>query len=126
MTPFDAHMQPIIERRKFQRSPLPAGSLLSFAPIAASDDSAQQSEGEGIILDISQGGCRVNSEHLIVLEQPYSLIIQLPYYPNPVTIESAIARWISKQSFGMMFIAMQREQERCLSEFLDYLRSDAA
>ena len=124
MTSFGTRTHRIIERRKYQRSALPPGSLLSFSPIAVPTETT--GEGEGMVLDLSTGGCRVSTDSALALEQPYSLIIQLPYYPNPVTVESAIARWTGQHMFGVMFIAMQREQEQYLQEFLDYLRSDAA
>ncbi|BCA55690.1 hypothetical protein W02_28300 [Nitrospira sp. KM1] len=114
------------ERRKHSRSALPPGSLLSFSPVTMPQGSTQNLEGEGVILDLSPGGCRVSSDQAVMIGHPYSLIIQLPYYPAPVQVESAIARWISNQSFGVMFIAMHQEQERHLCEFLEYLRSDAA
>ncbi len=126
MTPFDAHKRHIAERRKYRRTLLPPGSLLSFAPITVLDGSTEILEGEGIVLDISQGGCRVSSEQRIKLEQPYSLILQLPSYPKPVAIDSAIPRWIDQEAFGVMFIAMQQQQERFLQEFLQSLREDAA
>jgi hypothetical protein len=101
----------IIERRKYRRTCLPPGATLSFAPI---------------VVDLSQGGCRVTSETSIPLERLYSLILQFPSYPNPVAVESAIARWVGCDMFGVMFIAMRPEQEQQLCEFLDYLREDAA
>ncbi|BFU95271.1 MAG: conserved protein of unknown function [Nitrospira sp.] len=104
---------------------LPPGSLLSFSPVTASADSALDEEGEGILLDLSQGGCRVSSESGVVLEQPYTLIIQLPDFRRPVTVESAIARWKGTHTFGVMFIAMHREQEQSLNEFLRHLHSNA-
>jgi hypothetical protein len=114
------------ERRKYRRALVPPGSLLSFVPITAAEDSSELLEGDGIVLDISQGGCRVRSDQRIALELPYSLILQLPTYPNPVAIESAIARWIDREAFGLMFIAMQQQQERFLQEFLGSLREEAA
>lgn len=126
MTSFDAHKRPMAERRKYRRALVPPGSLLSFVPITAAEDSSELLEGDGIVLDISQGGCRVRSDQRIALELPYSLILQLPTYPNPVAIESAIARWIDREAFGLMFIAMQQQQERFLQEFLGSLREEAA
>ncbi|HEY6084697.1 MAG TPA: PilZ domain-containing protein [Nitrospira sp.] len=125
MTDFNAQGSHIIERRKHRRCVLPPGSLLSFSPVVSQPDNAAEHEGEATVLDLSQGGCRIGSEIDLALERPYSLIIQLPYYPNPVTVESAIARWAGTQTFGVMFIAIQREQEQYLEEFLEYLR-DAA
>jgi hypothetical protein len=126
MKPLSTRTPRIIERRKHQRSVLPPGSLISFSPIATPADVALEAEGEGMVIDISPGGCRVSSDITLAFEQPYSLIIQLPDFPQPVTVESAIARWKGKHTFGVMFIAMQPEQEQSLTEFIEYLRSDAA
>jgi len=125
MTHSDLSLDRIIERRKHRRSMLPPGSLLSFSPVSASPDDALDAEGEGVLLDLSQGGCRVSSETSILLEQPYTLIIQLPDFRRPVTVESAIARWKGTHTFGVMFIAMHQEQEHSLNEFLRYLHSNA-
>jgi hypothetical protein len=126
MTPPDLSLDRIIERRKHRRSMLPPGSLLSFSPVTASSDGSLDAEGDGILLDLSQGGCRVSSESSVLLEQPYTLIIQLPDFRRPVTVESAIARWKGANTFGVMFIAMRREQEQSLSDFLRHLHSNAA
>jgi hypothetical protein len=46
----------ILERRKHRRTCLPPGALLSFAPIAVPTETEEDSEGEGIVVDLSQGG----------------------------------------------------------------------
>ncbi|HJT22774.1 MAG TPA: PilZ domain-containing protein [Nitrospira sp.] len=126
MASLDTTPYRIIERRKHRRTSLPPGALLSFAPIVVPTETEEDSEGEGVVVDLSQGGCRVTSETSIPLERPYSLILQLPCYPDPVAVESAIARWVGGDMFGVMFIAMRPEQEQHLCEFLDYIREDAA
>jgi hypothetical protein len=119
------HPRPrISERRKHQRIELPPGSLLSFSPIAASVE--QLAEGEGLVLDLSQGGCLVSSETKVEIAKPYSVILQIPGLPQPLSIESAIARWTSDDTFGIMFIGMQKEQEQFLLAYLKSLRSQAA
>lgn len=63
---------------------------------------------------------------MVTLGHPYSLIIQLPSFPTPITIESAIVRWIGEQTFGFKFDAIQQEQEEQLRELLHRLRATNA
>jgi len=119
MTPFEALAKQFSERRKHRRVEVPPGALLSFSPIVSPAELLDHNEGEGLVMDLSLEGCRATSEQKVYVEKPYSVIIQLPNYPHPITVESAIARWTRDRTFGIMFIGMQREQERHLHTFLE-------
>lgn len=112
-----------IELRKHRRLAPPPGSLLSFTHLALPVGASEEGEGDGTVLNLSTGGCKISSETIITLGQPYSLILQLPSFPTPITIEAAIVRWIGEQTFGFKFDAIQREQEEQLRELLHRLRS---
>jgi hypothetical protein len=114
----------LIELRKYRRVMLPPGSLLSFTGLAGPNDIAAGIEGDGTLIDLSQEGCQIASETIITLGNPYTLILQLPSFPA-ITIESAIARWISTQSLGFKFDAIEKEQEEHLHDLLHQLRATA-
>ncbi len=126
MTPFEALAKQYSERRKSQRVELPPGAIMSFSPILVPAALAGESEGEGLVMDLSLEGCRASSEQAVIIEKPYSVIIQLPDYPHPIAVESAVPRWTHGPMFGIMFIGMPREQERRLKWFLDDLQSRSA
>jgi c-di-GMP-binding flagellar brake protein YcgR len=126
MTPADAQARRFIELRKHRRLTPPPGALLSFAQLTPAGETAEESEGDGTILNLSSGGCKILSETPVTIGQPYSLIIQLPTLLTPITIEAAIVRWINAHVFGLKFAAIERDQEEQLREVLQHLRVSAA
>ena len=126
MAPSDAQSRRFIELRKHRRLTAPPGALLSFSQLVLPIEAAEEAEGDGTILDLSPGGCKMNSEITLAIGRTYSLIIQLPSCPSPVTIEAAMVRWIGDQAIGFKFDAIQPEQEEHLREYLNRLRSTAA
>ncbi len=124
MNPSERPARRFIELRKFRRLEPPAGSLLSFMHLALPVNvSEEETEGDGALLNLSPGGCKIASETQITLGQPYSLILQLPFLPTPITIESAIVRWVRADAFGFKFESIQREQEEQLRDLLHRLRA---
>ncbi len=126
MSPSDAQARRFIELRKHRRLTAPPGALLSFSQLALPSGRAEEAEGDGTILDLSSGGCKILSEIAVTVGQPYSLIIQLPSFPTPIIIEAAIVRWFGNQTFGFKFDAIQQQQEELLREILQRLRFPAA
>lgn len=126
MTPSDTQARRLIELRKHRRLTPPPGALLSFAQLALSSENAGESEGDGTILNLSSGGCKILSEIPVMVGQPYSLIIQLPSSPTPIIVEAAIVRWISDLTFGVKFDAIQKGQEELLREVLQRLRATSS
>jgi hypothetical protein len=126
MKPSEQPEQParrFIELRKHRRLAPPPGSLLSFTELALPVGASEEREGDGTVLNLSTGGCKISNETIITLGQPYSLILQLTTCSTPIIIEAAIVRWIGEQTFGFKFDAIQREQEEQLRELLHRLRS---
>jgi hypothetical protein len=126
MTPADAQARRFIEFRKHKRLTPPPGALLSFAQLAPPNETVQGAEGDGTILNLSPGGCKILSEIPVAVGQPYSLIIQIPSFPTPITIQEAIVRWINDHIMGFKFEAIQQDQEEQLREVLHQLRAASA
>jgi c-di-GMP-binding flagellar brake protein YcgR len=125
MNPYDHPPRRFIELRKYRRLAPPPGSLLSFTRLARPVGAPDEETGDGTILNLSPGGCKIASEGMITVGQPYSLILQLPSFPAPISIDAAIVRWIGEDAFGFKFDALQPEQEEQLRDFLHRLRSAA-
>lgn len=126
MTPSGSQARRFIELRKHRRLTPPPGALLSFAQLVPLKETAEAFEGDGTILNLSAGGCKILSENPVVVGPPYRLIIQLPSFPNPITIEAAIVRWISNRMFGFKFDSIQQDQEEHLHEVLHQLRATSS
>lgn len=124
MAPSDIQGRRFIELRKHRRLATPPGSLLSFVQLVKTPEGA--AEGDGMILNLSPGGCKISSEIAVSIGHTYSLIIQLPSFPVPITIDSAIVRWIGEHTFGFKFDTIRPEQEEQLKEYLQRLRASAS
>ena len=70
-------------------------------------------EGTGILLDLSAGGCRIESS--VTTEPGVSLELRI-YVPDiewPLMIDAASVQWVSAKTFGLAFFRIREtEQER--------------
>jgi hypothetical protein len=79
---------------------------------------ATKLEGIGIILDLSTGGCRIESP--VTVEPGLSLELRI-YVPNVVwrlLIEAATVQWVSGQTFGLAFFRMSETERQRLGQVL--------
>lgn len=60
-------------------------------------------EDEGVIHDLSQHGCRIETPCPIHVGQHYRLILQLSSSSTPLLIANARVCWKSQQQFGLAF-----------------------
>lgn len=63
-------------------------------------------EGEGVVLDLSKDGCRVRCESRVTPGAELQAQIFFPDYEWPLKIERAVVRWVTDETFGMEFVAM--------------------
>ena len=74
---------------------------------------ATKVEGTGIVLDLSMGGCRIESPVLMVPGFSLELCIHVPDIDWPLRIEAASVQWVSGLLFGLAFFRMtETERER--------------
>jgi hypothetical protein len=78
-------------------------------------------EGTGIMLDLSAGGCRVESpvpvEPGVLLElRIYALNVEWP-----LMIEAASVQWVSGQTFGLAFFRITEPEQQRLGQVLEDL-----
>jgi hypothetical protein len=112
-----------IELRKHRRVTPPPGSLLSFSAIVPPHVPLAETEGDGTLVNLSPGGCKVLSDIAVLVGQPYRLILQTPFSTAPITIDSAVVRWAKPQEFGLKIVSIGPDQEERLLELFHYLRS---
>ena len=105
------------ERRRSPRYRALKESLLAFRCA-----SHEATEGDGVLLDLSKGGCRITSEVPLALSHYYRLVLQATA-GYPITIETAVVCWRSKSMYGLKFITVGGDQEELLEQNLLQLRS---
>jgi hypothetical protein len=107
-----------IELRRHERHFVPDSCLLSFSQFTLSISFAGDPEGEGIIVNLSPKGCKVESEAAVKVSEAMSLILLLPDQKAPTTVDLAIVRWVKGDAFGLEFISMGANESTRLFEFL--------
>lgn len=63
----------------------------------------QKFEGEGLVANLSTGGCRIESQISVSVGIYLELQISVPGSDHPITIEAASVRWVRKREFGVEF-----------------------
>lgn len=107
-----------IELRRHQRHVITGPCLLSFSQFSLSISFAGDAEGEGIVLDLSPKGCKVESEAAVKVAEAMSLIILLPDQKAPTTVDLAVVRWVKNDAFGLEFISVGANEAARIVEFL--------
>ena len=111
-----------IELRQHHRCPVPSACLLSFAPFTPTISFGGDAEGEGLVLNLSLRGCKVNSDAEVDVGDAMSLIVLLPGEPCPTSIDLALVRWVHDQSFGVEFVSVGSADVNRLRQFLSSIR----
>ena len=78
-------------------------------------------EGTGIMLDLSRGGCRIESP--VIMEPGMSLELRI-YAPDiewPIMIDAASVQWVSGQTFGLAFSRMTDTEHQRLGQVVSEL-----
>src|SRR3990167_4354241 len=63
--------------------------------------SGQNEEGQGRTLDISSGGCKIESDMKVVQGATFECRLHVPGLDWPLRIDEARVRWIEGNSFGI-------------------------
>lgn len=115
----DNQVSPVrIELRQHRRCLVSKTCLLSFAPFAPTLSFAGDVEGEGVVLNLSPGGCKIGSEAGVKVGDAMSLIILLPGETCPTAVDLALVRWGKGLYFGVEFVSMGNVEQNRLRQFL--------
>ncbi len=82
------------------------------------DFSGNKVIGEGLVLNLSFGGCAVESTTRVPVGTYLELRILIPEHFFPATIDRAVVLWSSEEKFGMKFIRVAPEEQARLGRFL--------
>jgi hypothetical protein len=86
--------------------------------------SSTKKEGAGVMLDLSSGGCRVESPVSVEPGLLLELRIYAPDIEWPLMIEAANVQWVSGQTFGLAFFRITEPEQQRLWQVIEDLRKD--
>ena len=82
---------------------------------------ATKLEGTGLMLDLSIGGCRIESPVPVEPGMSLELRIYAPDVDWPLMIESASVQWVSGQTFGLAFFRVTEAEQQRLGQMINEL-----
>ena len=86
--------------------------------------SGQNEEGQGRTLDISSGGCKIESEVKVVQGATLECRLHVPGFDWPLRIDEGVVRWVEGNSFGIAFTRIRPEELAKLKTLLANLDRD--
>ena len=101
-------MEPTVEHRKYRRH------SVNFQGVFSSD--TVQGE-EGVVQDLSLGGCRMGS----LISMPVDTTIHLQIWSRqvePIYVPRAIVRWVRGTAFGVQFQELAEHESKGLTRLL--------
>jgi hypothetical protein len=87
--------------------------------------SGGQREGQGKTLDLSHGGCRIETDQPVVVGAAFECRIYAPGLNWPLRIEEAQVRWVKGKTFGLQFVSMQPEERVKLQQVIANLHIES-
>lgn len=81
-------------------------------------------EGTGILLDLSAGGCRIESPLTPETGFSMELRIHVPDIEWPLMIEGANVQWVSGRTFGLGFVRLREPERERLRLVIERLTAD--
>ena len=88
--------------------------------------SGGQREGQGKTLDLSDGGCRIETDQPVVVGATFECRVYVPGFSWPLRINLAQVRWVQGKTFGLQFIDVQPEEQAKLKQVIVNLKAEAA
>ncbi len=109
------HEQPVPDERRLQPR---------FTAQFRSTFSGSKQEGQGRTVDISAGGCKIESELKVEQGAKFECRLHIPGLDWPVRIDEAIVRWVGTNSFGLAFSRIAPDELAKLTSVLANLEED--
>ena len=79
-------------------------------------------DGEGMISDISKGGCRVSCETPVQMDMSFEAWVYTEGSDWPLKIERAVVCWVQGRDFGLHFVSIWSSQRDRLQALLEHVR----
>ncbi|HEU4683384.1 MAG TPA: PilZ domain-containing protein [Nitrospira sp.] len=84
--------------------------------------SGGQREGQGKTVDLSDGGCRIETEQPVVTGASFECRIYVPGLNWPLRIDEAKVRWVRERSFGLEFTSIKPAEQIKLRQVIAQLK----
>jgi hypothetical protein len=86
--------------------------------------SGGQREGHGKTIDLSDGGCKIETDRPVVVGATFEYRIYVPGLNWPLRIDEAVVRWVKANTFGVQFTSIQPEEQLKLKQLIADLKSE--
>jgi len=86
--------------------------------------SGGQREAQGKTLDLSDGGCRIETEHPVVVGATFECRIYAPGLNWPLRIDEGQVRWLRGKTFGIQFTSIQPDEQVKLKQVIARLAAE--
>lgn len=80
--------------------------------------SGGQGEGQGRTLDLSAGGCMIETDLSVAVGAVLECRIYVPGLDWPLRINEAQVRWVKGNTFGIQFIKLHPDEEAKLKQVI--------
>jgi PilZ domain-containing protein len=81
-------------------------------------------EGQGRTLDLSTGGCMIETDFPVVEGASFECRIYVPGLDWPLRIDEAQVRWVKANTFGIQFKKIQPDEEAKLKRVIARLNEE--
>jgi hypothetical protein len=86
--------------------------------------SGRHEEGQGRTVDVSSGGCKIESEMTVAQGTTFECRLHVPGLDWPLRIDEATVRWVDGNTFGIEFTRIRPEETAKLNKVLADLDQD--
>ena len=110
-----AHMRPRVIKDEL---PVEKRQQPRFTSQFRSIISGGQGEGQGRTLDLSTGGCMIETDLPVGVGASFECRIYVPGLDWPLRIDEAQVRWVKANTFGIQFTKIQPDEETKLKQVI--------
>lgn len=86
--------------------------------------SGNEREGSGRTVDLSVGGCKIESETVVVQGATFECRLHIPDLNWPIMIDEATIRWVEGKTFGVAFTRMKPGEKQKISTLISKLEQE--
>lgn len=86
--------------------------------------SGGRNEGNGRTLDLSIGGCKIESDTIVGQGEKFECRLHIPDLDWPIMIDEATIRWIDGKTFGLAFTRIRAEEQAKIADLISRLEQE--
>jgi len=81
-------------------------------------------EGNGRTLDLSIGGCKIESGMVVSQGDKFECRLHIPDLDWPIMIDEAIVRWVEGKTFGLAFTRLSLEERNKITALISRIEQE--